>query len=398
MKKNIVFLITVIIMFLCNIDNIVALPTPVVDCTYQMKNGQVYDITGSKAGKDASISHIKIILLSDDIVMIRVFNLDNNQIATLSPGQTHKNGEVHWSFGFTAKEFKNDAVPANSNKIRCPEMKYHDALNKGENYSINLVSQQNKSSTGSLILGDSILNTGDSENPKEEVKTTTSCGPYILDIKGETYSGTLSMDSAGNKEIILKSGESVIKGTAKKGENGIGVFGNVNLVNVSAQIVGEQFHKIFANVNDATNTFTCPEKLYIKDSISVEGAFELTTDPTDAVEVRLGTLMDTDAIYAKEFPFNYEGTIDFCAINELIDWIKEVLGFVQLGVIVIVMLLSILDYVKALTASDSDAMKKANKSLMTRIIVIALILLVGPLVQFVLDLFTNGDISTCGIA
>ena len=370
MKKKIILSITIIIMFLCSPDNIKAEP---LVCKYTLSD--------SDSAGELKILQISVNSRNEADVKIFAPNgtteLEKNN--KIFPSSLYIGDAGHeWKIEFSLNDYLNESFTNSPNT--CPDLTMN-AIDSKE-FLIYMWKEEPKYSKLTLS--------------GNKVEIAKQCGPWRVQINEGPADVTVSINTKKERQLCIKFLEKeACESRLDSGTLGATVFNSAAAATI--QIASKtQFDKIFINVNPDTNTFTCPEKVYFKTSTSEGNAYELTTDPTDAVEQLI--LMDTDTIYAKEFPFNYEGTIDFCAINELIDWIKEVLGFIQLGVIVIVMLLSILDYVKALTASDSDAMKKANKSLMTRIIVIALILLVGPLVQFVLDLFTNGDISTCGIA
>lgn len=79
--------------------------------------------------------------------------------------------------------------------------------------------------------------------------------------------------------------------------------------------------------------------------------------------------------------------------DSLLDLFKSIFKYAQVGAIVVSVVLSMLDYAKAVMADDADALKKANKKLRTRIIVLVVLFLLPLLIEFILDTFDVGVVE-----
>ena len=82
--------------------------------------------------------------------------------------------------------------------------------------------------------------------------------------------------------------------------------------------------------------------------------------------------------------------------TEITAWIMNILRWVKYIIPVIIILLSILDFIKALSSEKDDEMKKAQKRFVTRLIVAVLIFLMPLLIEFILGKM-GFDASNCGI-
>lgn len=71
----------------------------------------------------------------------------------------------------------------------------------------------------------------------------------------------------------------------------------------------------------------------------------------------------------------------------LADLISGAYSLIEIGAILIVIVLSVLDYTKIFLADNQDAMKKANQNLIKRIIILVIILLLPALVNLILRIF-----------
>ena len=79
--------------------------------------------------------------------------------------------------------------------------------------------------------------------------------------------------------------------------------------------------------------------------------------------------------------------------------IKEVFKWIQILAPIMLIIFGVLDYVKALIASDADAMKKTSSKFVKRLIISAAIILLPFVLDFFLSLLEGSmnDIGTCGI-
>lgn len=97
---------------------------------------------------------------------------------------------------------------------------------------------------------------------------------------------------------------------------------------------------------------------------------------------------------------NYIGLENFdndCSISDrLIIWIANIVRWIKYIIPVAVMVLGILDFIKAISAGKDDEMKKAQGNFIKRLIAAALIFIIPLIIEFVLDKMgfaSNG----CGI-
>ncbi len=85
------------------------------------------------------------------------------------------------------------------------------------------------------------------------------------------------------------------------------------------------------------------------------------------------------------------GTKTYKIINKIFMWI-------QIAAPIMVVIFGVLDFTKAMAASDNDAIKKAQSTFIKRIIVAAIIILLPVIMNLVIDLYEGATgINTCGI-
>ena len=83
--------------------------------------------------------------------------------------------------------------------------------------------------------------------------------------------------------------------------------------------------------------------------------------------------------------------------DKLVAWIENILRWVKYIVPVILIVLSILDFIKAIASEKEDEMKKAQKNFTTRLIAAVLIFLMPILIEFILGKM-GFDAESCGIS
>lgn len=64
---------------------------------------------------------------------------------------------------------------------------------------------------------------------------------------------------------------------------------------------------------------------------------------------------------------------------------------------ILVVVMSILDFVKAMGSQDSNKMKQNINKVKKRVIIVVILLFAPTIIDFLLGLFSNGAWSTCGI-
>lgn len=94
------------------------------------------------------------------------------------------------------------------------------------------------------------------------------------------------------------------------------------------------------------------------------------------------------------------GTIfidEFGNYTQLHEFMEEIFTLIKIATPIIVIALSTFDYIKAITSSNADEMKKANGRTIKRIVIGLLIFFLPYLLEILFKLFGLYDISTCGI-
>ena len=82
--------------------------------------------------------------------------------------------------------------------------------------------------------------------------------------------------------------------------------------------------------------------------------------------------------------------------GELMAWIRNIIKYMKYFLPVIVIVLGILDFIKAIASSSDDDMKKAQSKFVKRLIAAALVFLVPLIIGFVLDKF-GFTVEYCGV-
>ena len=77
--------------------------------------------------------------------------------------------------------------------------------------------------------------------------------------------------------------------------------------------------------------------------------------------------------------------------------LQQVLNYIKVLGPILVVVLSSVEFAKVIINSDDEAMGKAQKKLITRIILAACLFFIPTLVQAALDLFGFTSDATCGI-
>ena len=99
---------------------------------------------------------------------------------------------------------------------------------------------------------------------------------------------------------------------------------------------------------------------------------------------------DWDKIFSPTNPTNDCGFSD-----KLLAWILNIIKWVKYILPVLVIILGIIDFIKAIGADKDDEMKKAQSRFIKRLIAAALVFLVPLIIEFILKKF--GFNSTCGL-
>ena len=85
------------------------------------------------------------------------------------------------------------------------------------------------------------------------------------------------------------------------------------------------------------------------------------------------------------------------SLTELGEMLEDLFLFIKILVPVIVIILTTIDYIKAIAASNDDAIKKTTKNTVIRLIVGIILFFLPYLMELLFYLFGLYDLSTCGI-
>lgn len=77
--------------------------------------------------------------------------------------------------------------------------------------------------------------------------------------------------------------------------------------------------------------------------------------------------------------------------------VQHIFNFIKIVGPILVVLLSSIDFAKVIIKSDDEAMAKAQKKLILRLILAGLLFVIPTLVNVILDVFGMTSTSTCGI-
>lgn len=84
--------------------------------------------------------------------------------------------------------------------------------------------------------------------------------------------------------------------------------------------------------------------------------------------------------------------------EDTVAWlIQQIMNYIKVIGPILVLLLSSIDFIKVIVKSDDDAMAKAKKKLIIRLILAVLLFLIPTLVQALLGVYGISSDPTCGI-
>ena len=91
---------------------------------------------------------------------------------------------------------------------------------------------------------------------------------------------------------------------------------------------------------------------------------------------------------------NSSGEEEFTSLGQ---FLQDIYFLMRVGAPALVLILSTIDYIKAITSSNADELKKANGRTVKRLIIGILVLLLPFLLDVLFDLFGLYDLSRCNI-
>ena len=146
---------------------------------------------------------------------------------------------------------------------------------------------------------------------------------------------------------------------------------------LTGQTYIEKLHSIYAqNVKTSLN--------YIKETCNSVPGNDIQYDEAKLINT-LTTSYET-TVY-KNVKLDTETQFSCGTLGELADLVKTGYFIIEMVALVILVVFTVLDYAKVILSGEQDQMKKTNKRLATRLIVMVVILLLPALINFVLGVF-----------
>ena len=94
---------------------------------------------------------------------------------------------------------------------------------------------------------------------------------------------------------------------------------------------------------------------------------------------------------------DFDNDLNECGLsNNLVIWILNIIKWVKYIIPVIVILMGILDFIRAVASDKDDGMKKAQSRFVKRLIAAALIFVVPFILEFILEKF-GFSVKDCGL-
>jgi len=97
--------------------------------------------------------------------------------------------------------------------------------------------------------------------------------------------------------------------------------------------------------------------------------------------------------------FAYDNSYNDCGFsNDLMKWVRNILRWIKYILPALVILLGILDFIRAIASNSEDEMKKAQQRFIKRLVAAAILFLVPFIIEFALNIFGIGvDNPFCGL-
>ncbi len=160
--------------------------------------------------------------------------------------------------------------------------------------------------------------------------------------------------------------------------------------------------------------FTCPQYIYTKsDTYGKEGVNVKTTvyDTGGETDTNRSTVDSNGNVVDDNRTYNNNATLDglnqkYDSCSQLIDtktegsfgWLlQKLLNYIKIAGPILVILLSALDFIKAIASSEEEAFKKAQSRLVIRLIAALALFLVPTFVELLLGLINGISDPTCGL-
>lgn len=119
-----------------------------------------------------------------------------------------------------------------------------------------------------------------------------------------------------------------------------------------------------------------------------------TSSDTDDIE----SWLDNDTNQEQDCEGTSNSILGDPSDPDSVAWLlQQILNFIKVVGPILVVILSSIDFIQVIVKSDDEAMAKAQKKLIKRLIFAALLFFIPTLVQAILDIFGITTDPTCGI-
>lgn len=382
-KQLRLFLLLFILGFICIPYNTSALGNEVASCNYQFK--------------DASGSQLKL--------EYKIYS-DGSVSLPFGDGEKYNNTDISWyhSSGFNSKFYS--ASQVNNSTVTCPSLYIQENESGITVYSYPLSQSQ---CTGSCYHINSssikLSNTAKNDGLKTKKVVSSCAGSSMGFYNRQSYIYPyFRLFSDGTKEWSIDGATYVSVNKA--------ITGSIN-----------NSEKFSVSVNDSlidsifsSNSLTCPSSIYRCVSRTQDGySYDLSTSGNMCSNDQLSTSdgQQFGSNYAnlgygdpnngsnngnvtlddlKEDLNSYNQATDCVGIlgdpgnEETVAWLlQQILNYIKILGPILVVILSSLDFAKAIIASDDENMKKAEKKLMIRLVLAVVLFLIPTLVNVMLS-------------
>ena len=397
MKSNFIYKLLFFCMLFFIQVNIVAAKEKILTCKYNVNMFSGWD---TKIPLEVDVYDDKSVVFQnkDPKGKGKIINFTNKGQGTNFYVDT-SNGNV-WSHGTyiklqeDPKKFYNYAIK--NDTYSCPAL-YVWKINYDMQYGLEWGNDDDftgGTSTETAVTTSVIPIVHKKEEEDKVITETHTCRPIFKD-EGFEFSLTLKMYSDGSKKACINpddDGETCSSVTQEDV--------HISYTNVAYRynftIEKAQIPYFFTQTDEqkTNNTFTCPSTVYhawVGDgyilTTSAEDAEDIAGDRYDELEDGTGTNPDED------------NRVDVDKCNTipviLIEYMKEALKLIRWIGLAAMIILGVLDFVKASAADDQDALKKAWGHFTKRLIAVIILFILPMLIEVILYL---ANLNTCDIS
>ncbi len=147
---------------------------------------------------------------------------------------------------------------------------------------------------------------------------------------------------------------------------------------------------------DTPEMYVEVEKEVYSLQIMCEAAYTTFNYSSDCVKECTGLEAEIAKIKASNGIDSVNGGSNGCSISErLASWIFKIIRWIRYIVPILLIVLSIMDFIKAVASDSEDEMKKVSAKFVKRLIVAALIFLIPLILEFLLGIFGIGTSDYC---